>query len=221
MRLILAIISIGFSIFATPSLSSSNDVEYLVLGTIRGDTKGVALLKDMRSKRVWAAREGDKIRSGLTLLTVKRRKAVFLLKGKLIHVRVGNTASAYASHGRRNAVATELGGLQRNGDNVVVSERYKDHLVKNELNKILMQAAAVPNIKNGKLEGFTLWEISPDSIFEKLGFRNGDTVTSINGTKLVDAGQAIRVLTSLKQAKNLVVDYQRGGSSKQVQIKIQ
>ncbi|MDE3268941.1 MAG: PDZ domain-containing protein, partial [Pseudomonadota bacterium] len=66
-----------------------------------------------------------------------------------------------------------------------------------------------------------LWVIAPDSIFEKLGFRNGDTVTGINGNKLVDAGQAIRVLTSLKKAKNLAVDYQRGGSDKQMQIKVQ
>ncbi|MDE3268724.1 MAG: hypothetical protein OYH77_00390, partial [Pseudomonadota bacterium] len=165
MRLVLAIISIGCSLFATPSLSSTaSESNYLVLGTIRGEKKGVALLKDMKSKRVWAAREGDKVGASVTLLTVKRRKAVFLVKGKLIHVRVGNTASAYAGGARRSAVVTELGGLQRKGDNVVVSERYKDHLVQNELNKILMQAAAVPNIKDGRLQGFTLWEIAPDSI---------------------------------------------------------
>ena len=84
-----------------------------------------------------------------------------------------------------------------------------------------MQAAAVPNIQGGKLLGFTLWSITPDSIFEKLGFQDGDTVTNINGNELVDAGQAIKVLNSMRNSKDVSIAYTRKGANKQMRINIQ
>ena len=204
--------------------AAQRDLGYLVLGTISANAKsGVALIKDKKSKKAWAVRVGEKVSKDVSLASVDRKKVVFLVRGVLLKVRVGESVAGHYSSSAAipSAYTAGSGGLQRQGDDVVVSESYKDHLVNNELNKILMQAAAVPNIKNGRLHGFTLFEITPDSIFEKLGFRNGDTVTSINGTELVDAGQAIKVLTSMKKAKNLAVGYTRSGSQKEMSIKIQ
>ena len=197
------------------------DFGYLILGTIASvnKSKSVALIKHRSSGKTKAVKIGDVVGKDLILTAIDKKKVTVKYQGKEFHVRVGSSEE----FGRADAsnIASREGGLQKDGSRVTVSSTYKDHLLKNNLNDILMQAAAVPSFQNGRLNGFTLWEISPGSIYEKLGFKNGDTVTSINDMKLVDAGQAVKVLVSLKNAKNVALNYLRGGVERQMEIKVQ
>ena len=197
------------------------DFGYLVLGTIVTVSKGksVALLKHRASGKTQAVRVGSTIEKDLLLSAVDKKMVKVTQKGKVYFIRVGSSEefSRVSTHN----IAQRQEGLQSRNGNVTISADYKDHLIKNELNKILMQAAAEPALKDGKVVGFTLWEIEKGSIYEKLGFKNGDTVTNINGNELVDAGQAVKVLVSLKNAKNLALSYTRNGVEQQMQVRVQ
>lgn len=197
------------------------DFGYLVLGTIVSVSKGksVALLKHRASGKTRAVRVGSTIEQNLLLRAVDKKMVQVAQKGKTYFIRVGSSAE-FSRVSTRN-IAQRQAGLQRRDNNVTVSAAYKNHLIKNELNKILMQAAAVPALKNGKVVGFTLWEIEKGSIYEKLGFKNGDTVTNINGNDLSGAGQAVKVLVSLKKAKKLALSYTRNGVEQQMQVRVQ
>jgi len=197
------------------------DFGYLVLGTIVSVSKGksVALLKHRASGKTRAVRVGSTIEQNLLLHAVDKKMVQVAQKGKTYFIRVGSSAE-FSRVSTRN-IAQRQAGLQRRDSNVTVSAAYKEHLIKNELNKILMQAAAVPALKNGKVVGFTLWEIEKGSIYEKLGFKNGDTVTNINGNDLSGAGQAVKVLVSLKKAKKLALSYTRNGVEQQMQVRVQ
>lgn len=198
------------------------DFGYLVLGTIVSVNKdrSVALLKHRASGSTRAVRVGNPIAKDLKLLEVDKRVIKVAQRGKTYLIRVGSSEE-FNQVSTRNIAAQQHEGLQRNKDNVTVSAAYKDHLLKNELNKILMQAAAVPALKDGRVVGFTLWEIEKGSIYEKLGFKNGDTITRINDNRLVDAGQAVKVLVSLKQAKQLALNFTRGGVEQQMNVRVQ
>ena len=224
MRAILVVaVAFGLSNFALGESVAvkRKDFGYLVLGTIVSVNKNssVALLKHRASGRTKAVRVGSKIDADLLLSEVAKKMVKVTQKNKTYLIRVGSSEE-FSRVGNKSNVARRE-GLQRRNSNVTVSAAYKDHLLKNELNKILMQAAAVPTTKDGKVIGFTLWEIEKGSIYEKLGFQNGDTVTNINGNELVDAGQAVKVLVSLKNAKDLALSFTRNGVAQRMKVRVQ
>lgn len=224
MKTILTVlVALGMSSYALGKSTTvkRKDFGYLVLGTIVSASKGksVALLKHRTSGKTRAIRVGSVIEKDLLLSAVDKKMVKVTQKGKIYFIRVGSSEE-FSQVSTRN-IAQRQEGLQRRNNKVTVSAAYKDHLIKNELQKILMQAAAEPALKNGKVVGFTLWEIEKGSIYEKLGFKNGDTVTNINGNELVDAGQAVKVLVSLKNAKNLALNFTRNGIEQQMQVRVQ
>ena len=225
MQTILAVVAaLGISGFALgkSAVAKRKDFGYLVLGTIVSvnKTRSVALLKHRDSGKTRAVRAGNPIAKDLKLLEVDKKVIKVAQRGKTYLIRVGSSEE-FSPASTRNIAATQQEGLQRNKGNVTVSAAYKDHLLKNELNKILMQAAAVPALKDGRVVGFTLWEIEKGSIYEKLGFKNGDTITSINDNRLEGASQAVKVLVSLKQAKQLALNFTRGGVEQQMNVRVQ
>jgi general secretion pathway protein C len=65
--------------------------------------------------------------------------------------------------------------------------------------KLMMQAHAVPYIKNGILNGFRLDFVAQASFFDKAGFQYGDVIQRINGVEIRDPG---RLLNSFQQVVN-------------------
>lgn len=74
-------------------------------------------------------------------------------------------------------------------------------------------ARIVPSVKNGKANGFKLYAIRPSSVYSKIGFRNGDTIHSINGYDMTSPDKALEVYTKLKDADNLSVSITRRGKA--------
>lgn len=72
-------------------------------------------------------------------------------------------------------------------------------------------ARIVPSVKDGKANGFKLYAIRPNSVYAKLGFRNGDTLHAINGFDLTTPDKALEVYTKVKEASNLSVSVTRRG----------
>jgi len=79
-----------------------------------------------------------------------------------------------------------------------MTEAYRDNLIGNELQKILMQATALPYFEEEKIVGFQLTQIDKDSIFSKGGFENNDVITNVNGLELNSISGAVKLLKSLK-----------------------
>ena len=204
----------------------ANDIGLSVLGVIASSngSGGVALLKDKKSNKVAAYRAGNEIRKNLKIVKIYRKNVDFDLDGKILSMKVGDEEATY-----KNAPASSLNvaanlkssqGFEKNGDTLTVNRELKDELVNNNLNKILMQAAAVPHIKEGRLIGFQLLEIDNGSIFEVAGFKDGDVITHINEQPINDAGRAIKALSTLKTAASASFNYLRQDQSHELVIKI-
>jgi general secretion pathway protein C len=59
--------------------------------------------------------------------------------------------------------------------------------------------------RNGRPNGFKLYAVQPTSVFAKLGIRNGDTVTAVNGFDLSSPDNALEVYTKVREASHLSV----------------
>lgn len=69
----------------------------------------------------------------------------------------------------------------------------------------------VPSFKNGKPDGFKLFSMKQNSIFYKIGFRNGDVIQKINGEELASPGKVLELYQSNKEKKAFTVELVRRG----------
>jgi general secretion pathway protein C len=198
---------------------------FLILGVIASGKpdQGIALIKALPSNAAFAARVGQEIDKGVVIEGITRDYVYMRINGRLERVKVGEQLEASTPSGPAGGAVLDAAaaGIERNGDTVTISAALREHVVKDALGKVMMQAAAVPYYINGDLQGFRLWDIEPGSLYERAGFVNGDLVTTINGQRLADVGMAVRVLQSLRSESRAEITFVRGGVEKKVTVVIQ
>ena len=104
---------------------------------------------------------------------------------------------------------------------ILVSESYKKNLIK-DLGTVLMQASAEP-VENadGSLMGFLLDQIDKGSIFEKMGFQNGDVITEIDGQLLNSPAMTLSILQGLRNKSEVQFRFKRSGRDVPMTINVQ
>src|SRR6202007_2057974 len=101
--------------------------------------------------------------------------------------------------------------VQRVGPNQFVISRDAVNRNLQNMGQLFTQMRAIPNMQDGKTDGFRLSEVVPGSLFQQMGLRNGDVVNSIGEQDLNDPTQAIALLNSLRQASSLSITVMRRG----------
>ena len=198
---------------------------FLVLGVIAsGDHKaGIALIKSEASGTTFAARSGQELGPGTQITRISRDYVYFVIDGRENKVRVGeDTASSDSSSPTAYADIDHLSkGVERVGSTVRISSELREELTSRQLSRVLMQAAAMPYYEEGRLSGFKLLAIDVGSIYDKVGFKDGDIVTTVNGHKLSDVAMTIKLLQGMKDAKSADVSFRRGGAEQSLTLEIQ
>ncbi|WP_338873427.1 hypothetical protein [Myxococcus stipitatus] len=68
-----------------------------------------------------------------------------------------------------------------------------------------------PAFAQGKPQGVKLFAIKPGSIYQRLGFLDGDIIQRVNGRLIDSAETALEVYVALKNVRHFEVDLLRGG----------
>lgn len=101
------------------------------------------------------------------------------------------------------------GGIQQKSDTEFVIDRAEVDKAMDNLNQLFTQVRAVPHFQDGKAAGFRLFAIRQDSVFEKIGLKNGDIVTRVNGNELTDPARAMSLIQELRSEGRVTVDVSR------------
>ncbi len=111
-------------------------------------------------------------------------------------------------------------GFERDGTKIVLSTDYRQKLLGTDFAKVLQDVKAEPNLLGKELNGFRLTRIRADSIYQKAGLLDGDVVKEVNGVSLIDPGQAIKLLNSLRGESEIEVRLDRNGSPLTLSMKV-
>lgn len=111
-------------------------------------------------------------------------------------------------------------GFEREGNEMVMSQAYKQRMILGDLSKVLQDAKAVPNMVDNQIRGFRLERIREASIYQKAGFQNNDVVEEINGVLLTDPGSAIKQLRAMQNESEIDVVVKRNGVSMNLKLKV-
>lgn len=210
--------------------TASQELDFIVLGVIASNDNqnGVALLKHKKTGKVKAFREGETIDQKFIVKAVHRKSVAFSDRDKLYTLQVGDDVAQETPNNSQPQLATNISvtdlrgkvGIERSGSVLTVSNNLKESLVGENLNKILMQAAAVPYTVNGRLVGFKLTEIDQGSIYDVAGFKDGDVITHIDEKPINNVAYALRALRDLKNATSARFSYLRHSEEHELTIRI-
>lgn len=109
-------------------------------------------------------------------------------------------------------------GIERSGDEVLVSTAVRDEVSSGSgLLHVLMDAAATPMAGGG----YMITLIEPGSVFDRIGLKDGDTVTEIDDTVLTDPWTAVQALRRVSGQDRFTVKVRtRAGSGYMLTVRI-
>jgi general secretion pathway protein C len=93
----------------------------------------------------------------------------------------------------------------------LLNRRKVDQTLENP-EQILTDARLLPNIQNGRQEGFKMLEVKPGGMYESLGLKNGDILLRVNELEISNPEVAIQAMTALKGMNRVNLDIMRDGS---------
>ncbi len=82
-----------------------------------------------------------------------------------------------------------------------------------DLNRLLMQARAVPFMKQGRIVGFRITRISRGSLYEKAGLRSGDVLLRANAKKLDNPSKLFSIYQEMKRQQRISILLSRNGQN--------
>lgn len=178
-----------------------------LLGSVSGKNGGVmAVLEDTASKKQDLYRLGTHVQNVGTLAAIEKNRVLF--REGTREEWLALAATDQARSGGSGAAPYQLipppdGPSRRTVDRREIEAALADPT------RLLTHAQATPNLSNGKLDGFRLFNVIPLGFFDKLGLRSNDVLQRINGVELRDPSVALSLFQQLRNERVVRIDLMR------------
>ncbi|MBK7830451.1 type II secretion system protein GspC [Nannocystis sp.] len=179
---------------------------------------------------------GDRIYAGAVLVSVERRLVHVRNGSQLQYIELGveppkGAAKPVAEKVKKkdeddapksgSAIDGAENAIKCDSENSCTIDRtWLEGVLSNPL-ALTKQARMMPSVKDGETRGFKFYGIRPGSLPKLLNIKNGDLITSVNGTDLKSVDGAMSLYTKLRRASNLQITIERKGETINKEITIQ
>jgi len=99
--------------------------------------------------------------------------------------------------------------IRRTAENAFVVDRRELAGAVDNMSGLLTQLRAVAEVRDGRPAGFRLFQIAGDSLFARLGLRDGDVVQRVNGSPVTDPATLLAFLQRLRTEPRVALDIVR------------
>jgi len=184
------------------------------IGLFGGEAR--AVIEDVRTSHQDLYRVGDEV-GGLRVATIDWDR-VTLTNGRreetldLSTPAADGSTAAPADREPAPAPAADATRIRRTGAHAFIVDRRELAGTVDNMSGLLTQLRAVAEVENGRAVGFRLFRIRDDSIFSKLGLRNGDVVQRVNGTAIGEPAALLGFLQRMRTEPRVAVDIVRSGT---------
>ncbi|MCB0219071.1 MAG: hypothetical protein KDH09_05195 [Chrysiogenetes bacterium] len=193
-----------------------------VRGTIVGEGSAMAMIEVLEKKEVGVYLPGDLIIDGAEITAIQEDGVVYTQGGEqgFLPLDESDTGTGPRAggppldrgrgndHDAASADDGEVGVEQVSDTEFIIDEAELQNQLAN-INQLILQARVVPNFSGGKIDGFKIFAIKPNSIFRKLGLRNGDVLVSVNGVLLDNPQKGLQVFQDLQGQRQFNIDLRR------------
>jgi general secretion pathway protein C len=190
-------------------------------GTVTGDEQqAYAVIEDTQKREQNLYRIGDSIQNAIVKM-IRRAKVVLQVDGRdevlaMEEIKQGSSRGAARSRPTR---PTREGSSNLRTQRVSMRRSMINDAI-NDVTKLMTQVKIQPHMENGQPDGLAISNIKPNSIFRRMGLRNGDILKKVEGQDIRTVDDALRLYDSMKNADSVSVEIQRRGSLRQIDYTI-
>jgi general secretion pathway protein C len=194
-------------------------------GTVSGDAEqAYAVIEDLQKREQNLYRVGDTIQNA-TIKIVMREKVVLSVEGRdevlaMEEMSGDGGPPTMAARGRSPRIPYPMPQAQppSEGEETqsITLQRSMIEESFNDMNKLMTEIAITPNMEDGQANGLSLNRISPNSVFRRMGLRNGDVLLGVNGQPIQSTEDAMRLYEGLKSSDNLQLQLKRRGQERTI-----
>ncbi len=178
-----------------------------LLGTVAGsEQNAVAVIEEKKLRKQGLYRVGDSVQGAMVKM-ILRGKVVLRVGDKDEILTMDEDTSSKSGNGRGQSGAS---GVQTT---IRVRRSDIEKSMRN-INTLLSQVRIRPHFKNGEADGLSISRIRPNSIFTKLGLRNGDVVQAIDETPIQSPDDILSLYEKIKSGSNISIQITRRGRQK-------
>jgi general secretion pathway protein C len=190
-------------------------------GTVTGsEEQAYAVIEDTQTRRQNLYRVGDSIQNAIVKM-IRRAKVVLQVEGRdevlaMEEIkqgggqRVSRPVSARSSRRSEDNIRTQRVSMRRSMINEAI----------NDVTKLMTQVKIQPHMEEGQPDGLAISNIKPNSIFRRMGLRNGDVLKKVEGQDIRTVDDALRLYDSMKSADSVSVVIERRGSLRNIDYTI-
>lgn len=102
-------------------------------------------------------------------------------------------------------------GIIKVGENRYGVRRDTIESLLGKMDRLAPQARVEADVRDGKPIGFRLRDVKRDGVFAKIGLRDGDVISSVNGLATTGPDNALAIYASLRSLDHLSVGVERAG----------
>lgn len=208
-----------------PEKPIKSELPYKINGILFGGNSISSLAVIDSGGHIQSYRYGEKLPQGGKLTGIEKGRILVTNKNCPEYIELIYPTPPLSRDAKSNqnvaGVNYRENGFERSGNNVAVSKQWINNILNNNFAKTLEEAKASPNIVGAQIKGFVLTHISPNSVYSKLGLKNGDIVSSIGGIELNDAARAIQTLNAMRNENNVELQVIRNGKPFTLRVNVQ
>ncbi len=193
-----------------------------LLGTVTGSQQNaVAVIEETEKRKQGLYRVGDSVQDAIVKM-ILRGKVVLRVGDKDEILTMEESSSKRASPEEEASSSGKRGQPSRasgRGASITVRRSDVQDALQN-INTLLSQVRIRPHFKDGKADGLALSNIKGDSIFAKLGLRDGDIVQGVNDRPIRSPDDIVSFYNKLTSGSSMSLQINRRGQERTINYRI-
>jgi general secretion pathway protein C len=188
-----------------------------------GANAAYAVIEDTALRQQNLYRTGDTVQNA-TVKAILREKVVLTVNGKdeileMEKLEGGPGGPVRGSFAGRSVSATAASRSPQRAQRITLRRSLIEDSIR-DITKLMTQVKITPHMEDGVPSGLALSNIQPNSIFRRMGLRNGDVLMGVDGQQIQSVDDALRLYENLKTADNVMVDLKRRGREKAIEYHV-
>lgn len=189
-----------------PETLEPTKLKLVLWGTVTGQDYVYAVIEDKKVRKQALYQIGDLIQ-GAELKKILRNKVILVFQGKDQFLEVQtNSGNGPGIRSEKTTIPVEAAPVKR--------VLYNDAL--DDIGSMMRQIKFRPHFSEGEPDGLMVYGIRPNSVFRKIGLRNGDIIKEVNGVGIVSENDVPSLLTEIEDQDDLKLTLFRRGKIKEL-----
>lgn len=186
---------------------------YKLMGTVAGPkNRSWAILQNNVSRKQEIHRSLETLNGG-KIVQISRNQILIERDGKTEVLTISEGPEAISHRPVPRAALPRPKGevVNRLSANRFLVNREDVTAAVGNINQFMTQARLKPHFDKGRPVGYSVTEIKPGSLIQKLGLKNSDIIKKVNGMVVTRPEEVMQAYTQLQRDSNIELEIERGG----------